>query len=407
MAMSTKRILKPILLVALAGGLVAAYPVVFPEKALEVEIFRAAQGEVRETVTSPNSGTVVSRLEAVVAAEANGRVARVVHRHGERVEAGRPVVLLEDADAVVEVRAAEALRATRQTAIEIAEVRAKKAEEDLASAEPIWKQKLMSEEQFRVWRTLRDTARGDVEAARRLLAEATVAVERAQVALAKRRVVAPFTGTIRRKLVEAGEHVIVGTPCFEMFDHTDIFVRAPIDEVDIPKIQVGFPVDIALEPFADRLFKGEVRDIEPGVRTAKELNRTGEVEVEILDTALTADASGGSVYPVPPGAPLRVGMSADIEIITRTSKDGLRVPAYAVHEDDVERFVYLVSPVSRVERRVVTLGLSNYDYAEIASGLQAGEAVVVSLDLKDLAPGKLAKIKREVLRASADAAGRP
>jgi hypothetical protein len=126
------------------------------------------------------------------------------------------------------------------------------------------------------------------------------------------------------------------------------------------------------------------------VRTAKELNRTGEVDVDLLDPP--APAPDGS-YPAGEG-PLRVGMSADIEAITRTHASVLRVPSYAVHENDVEKYVFLVDN-GKIARRTVQTGLSNWDFAEITAGLSEGEAVVVSLDLKDLAPGKPATVARE------------
>ena len=52
----------------------------------------------------------------------------------------------------------------------------------------------------------------------------------------------------------------------------------------------------------------------------------------------------------------------------------------------------------RIERRVVKVGLSNWDYAEITDGVREGDAVVVSLDMKDLAPGKPARVAREIKR---------
>src|SRR5687768_9171131 len=113
-----RRALRILALLAMAAGLYFARPYVFPEKKVEVLIFRAARGDVRETVTSPTSGTIISRHEAVVAAEANGRVAKVVLQEGDRAAEGAAVVLLEDADVAVEVKAAEAAVATRRTVLD-------------------------------------------------------------------------------------------------------------------------------------------------------------------------------------------------------------------------------------------------------------------------------------------------
>ncbi|HVY60032.1 MAG TPA: efflux RND transporter periplasmic adaptor subunit [Planctomycetota bacterium] len=386
-----KRFLRVGLFAAIPAALYLARPYLFPEKPLAVDIYRAERGEVRETVTSPTSGTVVSPREATVASEASGRVAEILLKQGDRAAEGAPVIVLDERDAQVEVRAAEAAIATRRTALDAAEVQLAKAEEDLKSAEPLFRQRLMAEDQYRAWKATRDAASVEVEAARRALGEAEVALERARVALAKRRICAPFAGMIRRKHVEVGEFVTVGSPAFEMYDDSRLFVRAPLDEVDLPRIRPGLAVDVTLQPFGERVFRGTIREMEPGVRTAKELNRTGDVDVDLLDAP--APAQDGSY---PPGeGPLRIGMSADIEVITRTHAGVLRVPSYAVHETDVEKYVFAVAG-GKIERRTVQTGYSNWDFAEITSGLAEGDAVVVSLDLKDLAPGKPATVAREV-----------
>jgi hypothetical protein len=95
-------------------------------------------------------------------------------------------------------------------------------------------------------------------------------------------------------------------------------------------------------------------------------------------------------------------MSADIEIVTRAHPAALRVPSYAVHESDVDRFVYALGGDGKVERRAVTIGYWNWDFAEVATGLVEGDAVVVSLDLKDLAPGKPAVIAREIKKVAVE-----
>jgi HlyD family secretion protein len=275
--------------------------------------------------------------------------------------------------------------------------RLRKAEEDFASAAPLFAKRLISDDQHRVWRTLRDTARADVDSARCAVGEAEVAVERSKVVLAKRRVLAPFAGVIRRKIVESGEYVVVGAPCFEIYDDAGIFVRAPIDEVDLPRIRPGLTVEVTLEPFGDRRFTGVLRTIEPGVSTAKELNRTGEIEVDLKD--LPEPAEDGS-YPAGLG-PIRVGMSADVEVIVRTHPRALRVPAYSVHTSDESRYIFLVV-LGRIEKRTVKVGLTNWDYTEVVEGIAEGDAVVISLDMKDLAHGKPAHIVREVKKVEVE-----
>ena len=424
-----RRWLKYGIVLGMLAGLVAGLRLLLPERPLEVKVFRVVRGPVRETVSTPSAGTVVSVHEAVVAAEAAGRVARFHFREGDRVAESSAVVTLEERDASVEVKAAEAAVARQRALVEEAVLRERKAQWDFDRVDSLYKRNLVPEDQFEAARVALEVARVAVETARRALAEGEVAVERARVALAKRRVLAPFTGVIRKRRVEVGEYVLPGTPCFEIYDDTNLFVRAPIDEVDVPRLEAGQTVEVTLESFRDSPIRGRVRLVDPGVRTAQDLNRTGEIEVDLLEvpapnaSAVPASSrsetqDGRAPPPAPPGVgfvavqasdgcpsalgPLRVGMSADLEVIVRVKEGCLRIPAYAVHEDEqIGRFAFLVE-AGRIARRTIRVGLQNWDYAEVLEGLAPGDAVVVSLDLEGLEAGRAARIAGEVTKVTAD-----
>ena len=377
--------------------LIAAKPYVFPKKPLEVKVFRAAVGEVRETVTSPRAGTIVSEHEATVASEAAGRIVAVKIREGERALGEQVVIELDSRDAEIELRAAKVACERQRLSLEQAKLKCKKAQEDLERASR--SRSTFSESDERALEVAHELAKADVEWAGRAVAEADVAVERAAVALSKRAIRAPFPGMIRQRLVEVGELVIPGKECFAIYDDQHTYVRAPVDEVDLPRIAIGCAVDVTLQSFPDLVFRGRVREIDPGVRTTEELNRTGDVKVDLLedqDPASEAkvrerDASyaGGAT------GPIRVGMSADIEVVSRAKPRALKVPAYAVHEEEDARYVYVVAS-GAVERRAVKIGYSNWDYSEVAEGLAAGDPVIVSLDLEGLKAGAPAVIVGEV-----------
>jgi HlyD family secretion protein len=380
------RIVVPLLAI---GGLITALPLLFPKKPLEVMVFRAAYGDVRETVSSPSAGTVTSEREARVAAEAVGRVVAVKLREGDRAGLGEPVVILDARDAELDLKAARAAQDRQAATLEQARVKLRKAQEDADRAQT--SRSILSDEQLKAFVSARDLAKAEVDWAERALGEAQVAVERAAVALSKRSIRAPFTGVIRARHVEVGELVVIGTPCFEIYDDERTYVKAPIDEVDLPRIDIGKDVEVTLESFPDRIFHGRVRDIEPAVRTTVDLNRTGEVEVELLD-APQPEKDGS----YPPGlAPIRVGMSADIEVIARVHHRVLKVPALSVHEDAKGKFVYLVAG-GKIARRPVKIGASNWDYAEVQDGLAEGVEVVASVDVEGLADGAPARVTGEV-----------
>ena len=104
-----------------------------------------------------------------------------------------------------------------------------------------------------------------------------------------------------------------------------------------------------------------------------EQNRTVEIELELDDAAVAA-----SLLP---------GTSADAEVIL-SAKDGvLRVPTSSL----LEGGKVLVLENGRLVEKVLRLGLRNWDFTEIAGGLEEGARVVVSLDRPEVKAGAKAR----------------
>ncbi len=401
-------------LVLIVAAFVVARPYLFPAKPVEVEVEPVAKGVVRETVSSPSAGTVHAHREAVVAAEASGRIATVHRDQEDRVAALAPVVSLDDAEAKVELHAAQAALATRQSARDQADVALAKAKQDLARAESLVSQKLVALESWQAADTAKKLAEGALDVAGLQVAEAKVAIDRSTVQIGKRHILAPFAGVIRWRHVEVGEHVTVGKPCFEIYDDSRLFVRAPIDEVDLPKIEIGDDTDVSLEQFPDRVFRGKVRKIAPAVRMSQELNRVGELEVDLAELPGAGNGNGNGKVEnenaneetgtgtgterngsYPPGeGPIRPGSSADIEVVVDIRSDVIRVPSYAVHEERDRKafFVYVVEG-DRAVKRPVEVGVWNWDYTEVRSGLREGDPLIVSIDVEGLEDGALVRAK--------------
>ena len=100
--------------------------------------------------------------------------------------------------------------------------------------------------------------------------------------------------------------------------------------------------------------------------------RTVEIEAEIDDP----DKSG-----------LLPGYSADVEVVLASSADTLRVPASVVRESGT---VLVFDPESgTVQERRIEVGISNWEYVEVLSGLAAGDRLVASIDREGVVDGAL------------------
>ena len=341
---------------------------------IPVEVVEVGRGTVAETVTNTRAGTVKACQRAKLAPPAGGQIARLPVKKGDRVAAGQ--VLLElwnddiRAQLAVTERDAAAARARREEACVSAKV-ARRESNRLAS---LVERKLVSTE-------LAERAEGEAdarEAACRAAAEqvrvSESRIDAARATLERTLLRAPFAGTVAEINGEIGEFVtpspvgIPTPPAVDVVDTSCIYITAPIDEVDAPRVREGMPARVTLDAFRDRSFKAHVRRVAPYVIDTEKQARTVEVEAEI-------DELGEAL--------LLPGYSADVEVILAERTDVLRVPTRALIEG---KRVYVLED-GVVRSRDVTTGIGNWEYTEVTAGIDAGARVVVSIDREGLADG--------------------
>jgi HlyD family secretion protein len=205
--------------------------------------------------------------------------------------------------------------------------------------------------------------------------EAEAALESAQAILAKTTMKAPFDGVVLDVTTEVGEWIspsppgVFIPPVVDLIDPASLYLSAPIDEADVARIKVGFPVRITLDAFRGKSFAGTLTYASSFVETRQEQNRTLEVEAVFTDNPLPTN--------------LLPGLSADLEVILEARDNVLRIPTYALMEGSR----VMVIKDDQLVARPVTTGLHNWKYTEITSGLTESEQVVVSLDRPEVTPG--------------------
>jgi len=346
-------------------------------KPIVVEVVDAGRGTVAETVTNTRAGTVKACQRAKLAPPGGGQIARLPVKKGDHVQAGQ--VLLElwnddiRAELAVTERDAAAARALRDEACVSARV-ARRESNRLAS---LVERKLVSAE-------LADRAAGEAEAREagcRAAAEQTrvseARIDAARARLEKTQLKAPFAGTVAEINGEIGEFVtpspvgIPTPPAVDVVDTSCLYITAPIDEVDAPRVREGMPARVTLDAFRDRSFPAHVRRVAPYVLDVEKQARTVEVEAEIDDVG---------------DALLLPGYSADVEVILAERADVLRIPTRALVEG---KRVYVLED-GRVRAREVQTGVGNWEYTEITGGLDAGARVILSVDREGLADGAAA-----------------
>jgi HlyD family secretion protein len=339
-----------------------------------VEVVEVGRGSVAETVTNTRAGTVKACQRAKLAPPAGGQIARLPVKKGDRVQAGQVLLELWNDDIRAELAVTERDAAASAAKREEACVAARVARRESKRLESLVERKLVSAE-------LADRADGEAdarEAACRAAGE-QVRVSQARIDAARARLErtllrAPFAGTVAEINGEIGEFVtpspvgIPTPPAVDVVDTSCIYITAPIDEVDAPRVREGMPARVTLDAFRDRSFKAHVRRVAPYVLDVEKQARTVEVEAEI-------DEAGDAL--------LLPGYSADVEVILAERSDVLRIPTRALIEG---KRVYVLED-GRIRSRDVTTGIGNWEHTEVTGGLEAGARLVVSVDREGLADG--------------------
>jgi len=138
------------------------------------------------------------------------------------------------------------------------------------------------------------------------------------------------------------------------------------------------PSDLASDPQRRHRFEREAR-------AASALNHPNIVTIHDIDEH---DGIHYIAMELVEGRTLRellAGYSADVEIILKASERVLRVPTEAVLEG--YRVLVYRETEGRLEERKIQAGLSNWQFTEVVSGLQAGERVVVSVGREGIRAG--------------------
>jgi len=345
-------------------------------KPVAVIVAVAEAGRVETTVANTRAGSVMACRRAKLAPPTGGRIARLPVKKGSQVRAGELLLELWNEDLTARERVAreqlETAKARVTEACQLAEIAASEAKRSRELHA-----KGFSSEQL--------TERADSEAKARAAAcdstrtgvgEAQARIAAAEADTTRTVLRAPFAGIVAEVNGEVGEYLtpsppgIPTLPAVDLIDASCLYVSAPIDEVDAAKLKVGMTGRISLDAYRGRHFKGHVRRIAPYVLALEKQARTVEIEVEFDEPAEARH--------------LLVGYSADIEVVV-DGRDGVtRIPTPALMPGNR---ALVLSASGELEERRIGIGLTNWEYTEVKSGVAAGERVVTSLDREGVKAG--------------------
>lgn len=275
-------------------------------------------------------GTLLPAGQASLAAEVEGQVKQVLVDLGDRVRAGQVLARLDDSLLLASLRETEA--------------KFQSARADEERARPLLAQGIVSPQEYGRLKAARDAAR----ASRDLLA---TRVARAEIR-------APMAGAVSARRVDVGDYARVGSPLFDLVDDRVLRLRGEVSERFVPELAAGLEV------------RGHV-DALPGVDVAGRLTRLNAA-LDPKSRSLTVEAEIDNA-----DGRLRPGFFVRGAILTERGVGTVSIPSSAVVTLAGVSHVFVFADGAARERQV-RIGQRFEDEIEILSGVQAGEAVIVS-----------------------------
>ncbi len=191
-------------------------------------------------------------------------------------------------------------------------------------------------------------------------AEASVANIQAQIDQAT--LTSPISGIVTAQNAKIGEIASPGEVLTSILSDSGFEIDAEVPETDIGKIAIGNPVAMVFNAFPDQTFRGKVFYIDPA-----QTLQNGVVDYLVK---ISLDGTNKNL------AEIKSGLTANLNIETKTVAHALILPQYAVIQNATGTFVEILK--GGIPAQVpVTLGIQDASgNVEIASGVTAGEQVV-------------------------------
>ena len=170
---------------------------------------------------------------------------------------------------------------------------------------------------------------------------------------------APRAGVIMHRDVTLGETIDPAKVLFRIADMRRVYAEGEAFEIDAAALRKGQPVRVQIPAYPGRTFDGEIAGINYEVESE---DKTVPFRVEIAND---------------PPHPLKSNMTAILTVTVGSRGHTLAVPHAAVISDGAESAVF-VQENGAFHKRTVLLGIRDDRYAEVKSGLEAGEQVVTT-----------------------------
>ncbi|QXI29714.1 efflux RND transporter periplasmic adaptor subunit [Pseudomonas vanderleydeniana] len=320
-----------------------------PKPAIQVPAVTASARPWQERL--PTVGTLKALQGVDLSLEVAGTVKALQFESGQKVKAGQPLLQL-DSD------------------VESAQLETAQADLGLAELDYGRGAKLVGSQAI---------SKGEFDRLSAVRQKDRATVNQLKAALAKKKILAPFNGTIGIRQVDVGDYLASGTVIATLQDLSSLYVDFYLPEQFVPRLAVGQPVQLGVAAYGQEVFPGTLSAINPKV---------DETTRNVLVRATLANPDGK----------LLPGMFANLQVLLPNPQPFVVIPESAVTYTLYGNSVYVVAekkaedgsvlkepdgkPQLMAERRFIKTAERRDGLVKVIDGLKDGEQVVSGGQLK-------------------------
>lgn len=368
-----------------------------------VEITPVKLTTVVETVSA--TGKIQPEVEVKISSEVSGEIILLNVKEGQVVKKGDLLVKINpDLYTSGYNRSVSNLSGTK-AGLSQAEASFKEAKANFERSKTLFEKGIISKSDWDKAIASFEVAKATKQNAYFTVQSAAATVSEAKDNLGRTTIYSPADGTISMLNVELGERVLgtqqmAGTEILRVANLNNMEVEVDVNENDIVKIKIGDEAKVEVDAYLKKQFKGVVTSISNSASTALTADQVTnfKVKVRILKESYQELVSGKpKSY-----SPFRPGMTATVDIITKTKINVLAVPISSVvvksdtlptkepkmDENELEKEQDKTSKVDKklecvfvkvglkAKIRIIKTGIQDDANIEVISGLQKGDVVI-------------------------------
>lgn len=372
------------------------------KKGKEVEIATTKLGTIVETVSA--TGKIQPEIEVKISSMVSGEIIELPVKEGQVVKKGEMLVKINaDIYASGYKRTVAGLSQTK-AGLSQADAQFNESKANYDRNKQLFDKGIISRFDWDKSVAAFEVAKATKQAAYYNVQSASATVSEARDNLGRTTIYAPESGTISKLAVELGERVLgtqqmAGTEIMRVANLQNMEVEVDVNENDIVKISVGDSAKVAVDAYLKKEFKGVVTSISNSASSTLTADQVTnfKVKVRILKSSY-ADLLEGKPMTY---SPFRPGMTATVDIITKTKTNVLSVPisavvvksdtlaaksldtkpddeseAQAAPKSDKKLECVFVKNGDKARIRIIKTGIQDDANIEIISGLKQGDIII-------------------------------